>query len=151
MLVSVCLQQAVFKAPRFSHSSGVTPHSSQLSLVPISKRNRKTPAQHVRFPGMLWTQRLADFFSGVHSSHQGLLASPNLYDSSTQSMSVASCLARTSPLICSLLFHVPWVGGGDAMRNHLRLPEFPVWVVLGDQNSPQAGIPYLTSEPQAIY
>lgn len=35
-------------------------------------------AQRVRFPGMLWTQRLADFFTGAHRSHQGLLASPNL-------------------------------------------------------------------------
>lgn len=50
MLVSVCLQQAVFKAPRFSHSSGVTPHSSQLSLVPISKRNRKTPVLNLLLP-----------------------------------------------------------------------------------------------------
>lgn len=49
-VTSVCLQHAVSKAPRFSHSSGVTPHSSRLSLVPISKRNRKTPVLNLLLP-----------------------------------------------------------------------------------------------------
>lgn len=49
-VTSVCLQHAVSKAPRFSHSSGVTPHSSRFSLVPISKRNRKTPVLNLLLP-----------------------------------------------------------------------------------------------------
>lgn len=43
----------VSKVPRFSPSSGVTPHSSQLSLVPISKRNRRAPVMGLLLPSPL--------------------------------------------------------------------------------------------------
>lgn len=52
-VTSVCLQYTVSKVPHFSPSSGVTPHSSWLSLVPISKRNRRAPVLGLLLPSPL--------------------------------------------------------------------------------------------------